>query len=290
MSERKPLHLDTLSPYAEVMISPLILFSSLDHYIRRPESQQRVIGTLLGIIDEETGTVHVKDSFPVPHTIIDSSLAVNMDFHHNLLELHRKVQPVEVIVGWYATGADIKEDFTELLYDFYFQEMNAPPIHIMIGTESTNITHLPIKVLQSQKFQFTDKVIQQQFFPIPWQFTSTDQERITMNVLSRDSKTSKPTKILSDLDSLESVVRNFSGLLEAVEEYIDKVIEGKEKPNEEIGHLIQDSLALAPAYDPSFDKIFANGVSDLLMVLYLANLTKSNLLLAEKLQTSSTQN
>jgi translation initiation factor 3 subunit F len=44
------------------------VFNILDHFVRRGENQARVIGTLLGTINEEDGTVVISNSYPVPHT------------------------------------------------------------------------------------------------------------------------------------------------------------------------------------------------------------------------------
>lgn len=43
----------------------MVLFSVLDHYLRRPENQKRVIGTLLGTVS--ANVVEVTNSFAVPH-------------------------------------------------------------------------------------------------------------------------------------------------------------------------------------------------------------------------------
>ncbi len=57
------LYLDGMSPLAHVQ--PVVLFSVLDHYQRRTEGQNRVIGTLLGTV---TGsTVEITNCFPVAH-------------------------------------------------------------------------------------------------------------------------------------------------------------------------------------------------------------------------------
>ena len=48
-------------------VHPVVLFNILDHYTRRNEGQDRVIGTLLGSVNSD-GSVEVKNSFPVPHT------------------------------------------------------------------------------------------------------------------------------------------------------------------------------------------------------------------------------
>jgi translation initiation factor 3 subunit F len=68
----------------------------LDHYIRRNEGE-RVIGTLLGIVSENV--IEIRSCFPVPHTEKEQ-VEVDIDYFTTMLELHRKVSPKEVIVGW----------------------------------------------------------------------------------------------------------------------------------------------------------------------------------------------
>ena len=48
-----------------VKLKPLVLFNICDAYIRRNESQPRVIGTLLGHITD--GVVYVQNCYAVPH-------------------------------------------------------------------------------------------------------------------------------------------------------------------------------------------------------------------------------
>jgi len=50
-----------------VSVNPVVLFSILDHYLRRQENQDRVIGTLLGVRSENGNEVEVRNCFPVPH-------------------------------------------------------------------------------------------------------------------------------------------------------------------------------------------------------------------------------
>lgn len=80
-------------------VRPLVVFNILDHYQRRAADQFRVVGTLLGT---RTGlhTVAVTNSFPVPHTETDDSVALNMDIHNKFLDMYTKINPDEVIVGW----------------------------------------------------------------------------------------------------------------------------------------------------------------------------------------------
>src|SRR6266542_3910868 len=51
-----------------VTVNPVVLFSILDHFVRRNENQSRVIGTLLGVRSEDGSEVEVRNCFPVPHS------------------------------------------------------------------------------------------------------------------------------------------------------------------------------------------------------------------------------
>ena len=70
------LALGALSPYAPPFWNPrnpsfvfrlhrAVLFAVLDHFVRRHEGQQRVIGSLLGRVDEVRRTVQEKGGSPL---------------------------------------------------------------------------------------------------------------------------------------------------------------------------------------------------------------------------------
>merc|ERR1712178_415166 len=88
-------------------VHPAVVFTILDHFSRRNEGQEGVIGTLLG--EENDGVVEIKNCFPVPHNEtaeqvqgeIQYHVGVDMEFHRTMYELHRKVSTREVVVGWY---------------------------------------------------------------------------------------------------------------------------------------------------------------------------------------------
>lgn len=56
-----------LAPYNRCHIHPMVVFSILDHHIRRADGD-RVMGALLGTISEQTGIVEIRNCFPVPHS------------------------------------------------------------------------------------------------------------------------------------------------------------------------------------------------------------------------------
>ena len=60
-----PLNLSNSPAGVSVKLKPLVLFNICDAYIRRNETQQRVIGTLLGHIAD--GVVYIQNCYAVPH-------------------------------------------------------------------------------------------------------------------------------------------------------------------------------------------------------------------------------
>uniref|UniRef100_A0A671LGA1 Eukaryotic translation initiation factor 3, subunit F n=1 Tax=Sinocyclocheilus anshuiensis TaxID=1608454 RepID=A0A671LGA1_9TELE len=108
-----------------VKIHPVVLASIVDSYERRNEGASRVIGTLLGTTDKHS--VEVTNCFSVPHNESEDEVAVDMEFAKNMYELHKKVSPSEVIIGWYvATYAKEFKQFNHLDKGRLFLAMGVP--------------------------------------------------------------------------------------------------------------------------------------------------------------------
>ena len=88
-----------------------------------------MIGTLLGSVDA-AGRVTVKNSYAVPHNEQDGQVFVDVEFHRAMADLHRKVNPNEKVVGWYATGDGVVPT-DALIHDFYAHEC-ANPVHLTL--------------------------------------------------------------------------------------------------------------------------------------------------------------
>jgi len=273
--------LRTGSSFTLCKIHPVVIFNILDHYIRRNEDH-RVIGTLVGFINE--GVVEIKNCFPVPHTEGDQ-VGVDMEFHHNMLELHHKVSPKEVIVGWYATGADINEN-SVMIHDFYGKEMGAShsPVHLTVDTNLTNYT-LSVKAYQSTNISFaSDKTLGSIFLPLRHEIQTFEAEKIGVELMTGKGL-NEPSTPVSDLESLESSIHKLDEMLETVQSYVNGVLTDKITPDPKIGRFLADAISALPKIEPStLEKMFNNTLQDLLLVVYLANLTRTQLTLAEKLQ------
>jgi len=74
-------------------------------------------------------------------------------------------------------------------------------------------------------------------------------------------------------------------MLETVSDYVNKVLDGKIEGNPTVGRFLATAMSSLPKIDPAtLEKMINNSNQDLLLVVYLANLTRTQLHLAEKLQ------
>jgi translation initiation factor 3 subunit F len=89
----------------QCIVHPNVVPSILDHYVRRPEEQKIVIGTLMGTV--EANTVQISTSFSVPLTIEikNGSPEVYFDsvYQSRMFNFYKRVNPKESLVGMYIT-------------------------------------------------------------------------------------------------------------------------------------------------------------------------------------------
>ncbi|KAL3684429.1 hypothetical protein R1sor_002451 [Riccia sorocarpa] len=239
------LHLPSGPTGLVAKLHPTVLFNICDSYIRRNDQQERVIGTLLGSISGD-GIVDIRNSYAVPHNESLDQVAVDIDYHRTMFDLHQRVNPKEVIIG-----CD-----------------DRPSIKAYV---STNLT-------------LGDRQLAAQFQEIQLDLRMIEAERIGFDVL----KKTMVDKLPNDIEGLEGTISRLHGMIDTVYRYVDDVVEGRIPPDNTIGRYLADTMAAVPKIAPdAFDKLFNDSVQDVLLVIYLANLTRTQLTLAEKLNTAA---
>ncbi|BBN12177.1 translation initiation factor 3 subunit F [Marchantia polymorpha subsp. ruderalis] len=262
-------------------LHPTVLFNICDSYIRRNDQQERVIGTLLGSVSAD-GTVDIRNSYAVPHNESSDQVAVDIDYHRTMFDLHQRVSPKEVIIGWYSTGAGVSGS-DALIQEFYGRGEVTNPVHLTVDTSFAD-ERTSIKAYVSTNLTLGDRQLAAQFHEIQLDLRMIEAERIGFDVL----KKTMVDKLPNDLEGLEGTIERLHIMIETVFRYVDDVVEGRVAPDNTIGRYLADTMAAVPRVAPdAFDKLFNDGVQDVLLVLYLANLTRTQLTLAEKLNTAA---
>eukprot|EP00271_Cylindrocystis_brebissonii_P011280 TRINITY_DN28408_c0_g1_i1.p1 TRINITY_DN28408_c0_g1~~TRINITY_DN28408_c0_g1_i1.p1 ORF type:complete len:290 (-),score=56.98 TRINITY_DN28408_c0_g1_i1:296-1165(-) len=285
MSDATVLHLPSGPTAIVAKIHPVVIFNVCDCYIRRNEGQERVIGTLLGSIGAD-GVVEVKNSFAVPHNESSDQVAVDIDFHRTMFELNQRVNPKEVIVGWYSSGSGLSGS-DALIQDFYVRE-TPNPIHLTVDPSASLVGSAErsnlMKAYVSTALALGERRLVAQFQEIQLDFRMVEAERIGFELLGK----TVVEKLPSDLDGLEETIARLQGMVESVSRYTDDVLAGRIPPDNAIGRYLADTVAAVPQMSSdTFDKMFNDSVQDLLLVLYLANLTRAQLVIAEKLNSAA---
>ena len=65
---------------------------------------------------------------------VHPQLFIKMDFASEMYELHQQVSPLEMMVGWFATGPEVT-DHSVLIHTYYSKQAKCPtPIHLTLDT------------------------------------------------------------------------------------------------------------------------------------------------------------
>ena len=197
-------------------VEPVVLFAIIDHYSRRDEGQDFVVGTLLGT--EEGNVVTISSSFPVPHTEVEKDqIALNSDFHATMLGLQQKVTPKQKVVGWYATGESIN-DTTTLFHDFYGQDVERP-VHLLFDL-GLGERRMSCKAYVSNALTLGDTRVATAFRDVSLTVVSGESDRVGTDTLLRMTGSASATgagsggSAAGELDSVEQTVKKLLRTLE----------------------------------------------------------------------------
>jgi len=269
-------------------IHPVVVFSILDHYKRRTEGQDAV-GTLLG--EKKGNCVYIKNCFPVPsHVASEDTAHVDKHFHDQMLKLYRQVNDTEVVVGWYSTAEKISYICATFHQEMYQAEFDIDqPVHIRVEVDTiVKNFSLGIKAYTVKMIKVGEKDVLARFESAPLEYHAHEAEKIgvdsLINGVPESNKLDAPATVLSDFENLDLSLSKLLDALHVISNYLTKIVEKKEKGDPEIGKAIANALASVPFIENSrFKKMFNATVQDLLMVVYLGNLSRTQVALADKI-------
>ncbi|EIW68555.1 hypothetical protein TREMEDRAFT_74088 [Tremella mesenterica DSM 1558] len=265
-------------PPTLIVVHPSVIASILIHHQRRPATStvQRVIGTLLGIRNETGLEVEVRSSFAVPHSEGEEAVTIDMPFQQSMAGLISRAGPKEVIVGWYATDAEINAN--SALMQAYFTAQSSPyaAIHLTVDMNLTPEGNgLGVRGWFAQ--QIGDKSENCVFMPVPVQVKQGEAERAALNLLSSPN----PQPSLPPLPALSSSLSELSNLIDACLTYVQSVIKGDVVADPEVGRYLLEGVGRWS--NASEEEGVKKGLQDTLTVEYVANLVRSQMELSARL-------
>lgn len=280
-----------------IKVHPIVVFSVLDHHTRRQEGQERVIGTLLGT-NNGKGVIEVTNAFAVPHTekedagTGESEVAVGQSFNKSMFNLLSRVNQQEKIVGWYATSQGTAiNDSSSLIHEFYTSECENA-IHLVVDT-SLGTKGVEIRAFYSVRMALGGTELARAFAPVKCELVFSDAEKLC---LDRMIKGQQPApfespdalaKLPTEMESSQASVARLLDLLESTLAYVDEVVAGTRKTDPQVARHIADALSSLPKLHPDARaNAFTANMNDVVMVSYLASITKTQLAIAAKIHQS----
>lgn len=224
----------------------------------------------------------------MPHIETADNVTVDDSYHQGMLALYRRVNPSEVVVGWYSTSdGDALTYISSVLHQVYKSQVEEP-IFLTLDVNVAVTHQMGIKGYVGKEIKVGRKACVARFESVNVDVHAYEGEKIAVDALingTPDSdKLDAPATILTDFENLEVALQKLHGMIGTVADYVKEVQDGTREGDPEIGMALSHAVAVLPHLSgETFDRMFAQNVQDLLMVLYLTNVTRTHLHLADKI-------
>ena len=275
-----------------VVIQPQALFSILDHSMRRPTDQARVIGTLLGTrADTDESQVTIHSAFAVGHTETAEQVEVDMDYQKAMLALHLRANPREILVGWYATSSELNT-FSALIQNHYSSQGEGtfpyPAVHLTVSTQPGKDVEVRAYISSAVGATPERAADSAAFLPVPYSIVYSETDKAGLDAIEQAKDVDSQTAtILTDIENLEKSIEDTLSMLDRGTGYVDAVLDEDADPSTALGQYLLNTLALAPKVEPAeIEKDFNNHIQDVLTVSYLANTIRTQMDLSNRLATA----
>nr|QBH74194.1 eukaryotic translation initiation factor 3 subunit F [Brunneria borealis] len=262
-----------------VKVHPVVLFQIVDAYERRNADAHRVIGTLLGSV--EKGVVEVTNCFCVPHKEYEDQVEAELNYAMDLYDLNRRVNTQETIVGWWATGNEVTSH-SSVIHEYYARECNNP-IHLTLDTTLQG-NHMGIRAYVNVPIGVPGGKSGCMFTPVNVEITCYEPEVVGVQLCQKTASSGKTVEPMLDLAQVAEASHKLTALLDNVLAYVEDVLANRTQPDNAVGRALLDMVNSVPKMTPEeFENMFNSNVKDLLMVITLSQLVKTQLQLNEKL-------
>ncbi|XP_022656902.1 eukaryotic translation initiation factor 3 subunit F-like [Varroa jacobsoni] len=271
-----------------VRLHPTALFTIVDSYEHRSENQQRVIGTLLGSFDFAKGAVDITNCFHVNHSESGDEVGLDLEYAKTTTELHRRVNPTEQVVGWFATGAEIPNT-SVLIHQYYSSLTKHTPVHVTVDTSMEGSdSRMGIKAYVGVNFGVPRHTVGTMFPPCKVEIVGYQEETVSLRACQRTREVPEGSttgvELPTDLDTVIEACVDMRQMLKIVIDYVDNVLANRIPADNTVGRRLMDMVHSVPKMDNErFQEVLNGDMKDLLMVAYLTMITKTQLCINEKL-------
>ncbi|CCF54699.1 hypothetical protein NDA11_001866 [Ustilago hordei] len=261
-----------------VIIHPLVLLSVTDHASRSASgSRKRVVGILLG--QDNGKTINAANSFAVPFEEDERDAKtwfLDHDYITGMMEMFKKVNAREKMVGWYHTGPRLRSSDLEI--NELMKRFIPRPVMVIVNPRQRDVGIPTDAYFAVEEIKDDGTATQKTFMHVPSTIEAEEAEEIGVEHLLRDIRDTTAVGTLSTrVSSQLSSLRGLQSRLLEIRDYLQAVVEGKLPVNHQIIYDLQDIFNLLPDLDKNSEaaKSFAVDNNDRLLVVYLSSLIRA---------------
>ena len=264
----------------KAVVHPLVLLSAVDHYNRvASNTSRRVVGVLLG---KRIGdSVHLSNSFALPFEEDEAAGVWFLDHNYleNMVDMFKKINASERIVGWYHTGPKLRPTDLEINRLMAKYAVGQAPVLVVIDIHQR--TNLPTDAyLAHEEIHDDGTKTTYTFNHIACAIEAEEAEEIGVEHLLRDvvaydssAHGSLGTRVALTHQSLMALSAN----LVEITDYLDRMLSGALPVCHPILYNLQTMLNLLQDVDGDrkVTDAFISTTNDRWAVMYLAALVRS---------------
>ena len=266
-----------ISAATTVIVHPLVLLSVTDHASRVSLSaRKRCVGVLLG--QDNGKSVNVANSFAVPFEEDENdpkTLFLDHDYIEGMLEMFKKVNAREKMIGWYHTGPKLRSSDLEI--NEMLKRFTPRPVMVIIDPRREDVGIPTDAYIAVEEIKDDGTATQKTFMHVPSTIEAEESEEVGVEHWLRDIRDTSTMGSLSDrvsqqLASLHGLHRR---LLD-IREYLSAVLRGELPVNHEIIYELQNVFNYLPDLEkPETVRSFRVANNDRLLIVYLSSLIRS---------------
>lgn len=197
----------------------------------------------------------MRSAFAVGHSEAEDQVEVDMEYHKQMLALHLKANPREVLVGWYATASELNT-FSALIQNFYSGQGDGtwphPAVHLTVSTE-------PGKDLETRAYISAPVGVTAEraadsaaFIPVPYELRYGEADKSGLEAIANAKDVEeRSTSVTTDVEALENAIEEVLTMIDRVSRYVESVIDEEAPASTAVGQFLLNALALAPKVEPA---------------------------------------